>query len=83
VRDGEDERAGPKGDHGRSRGEGSRTLIPCDDITFQPMDVAEHRINLLTVTDGGVSGRSRSGRTTSSPSCSGRSSGRTTAVQVR
>jgi len=33
---------------------GLRELIPCDDITFQLMDVAEQRVRLLTVTDEGV-----------------------------
>ena len=33
---------------------GLRELIPCDDITFQLMDVAEQRIRLLFVTDDGV-----------------------------
>jgi len=33
---------------------GMRELIPCDDISFQLMDVAEQRIKLLTVTDDGV-----------------------------
>ena len=33
---------------------GLRELIPCDDITFQLMDVAEQRIRLLFVTDEGV-----------------------------
>jgi DNA-binding CsgD family transcriptional regulator len=33
---------------------GLRELIPCDDITFQLMDVAEQRLRLLFVTDGGV-----------------------------
>ncbi|HET7072005.1 MAG TPA: LuxR C-terminal-related transcriptional regulator [Nocardioides sp.] len=33
---------------------GLRELIPCDDITFQLMDVAEQRVNLLCVTDDGV-----------------------------
>ncbi len=33
---------------------GLRELIPCDDITFQLMDVAEQRVRLLCVTDQGV-----------------------------
>ena len=33
---------------------GLRELIPCDDITFQLMDVAEQRLRLLFVTDDGV-----------------------------
>jgi hypothetical protein len=33
---------------------GLRELIPCTDITFQLMDVAEQRIRLLCVTDDGV-----------------------------
>jgi DNA-binding CsgD family transcriptional regulator len=33
---------------------GLRELIPCDDITFQLMDVAEQRVKLLFVTDEGV-----------------------------
>ena len=33
---------------------GLRELIPCDDITFQLMDVAEQRLRLLAVTDDGV-----------------------------
>jgi DNA-binding CsgD family transcriptional regulator len=33
---------------------GLRDLIPCDDITFQLMDVAEQRLRLLCVTDDGV-----------------------------
>lgn len=33
---------------------GLRKLIPCDDITFQLMDVAEQRLRLLFVTDEGV-----------------------------
>ena len=33
---------------------GLRELIPCDDITFQLMDVAEQRVRLLCVTDDGV-----------------------------
>ena len=33
---------------------GLRELIPCDDITFQLMDVAEQRTRLLFVTDEGV-----------------------------
>jgi DNA-binding CsgD family transcriptional regulator len=33
---------------------GLRELIPCDDITFQLMDVAEQRLRLLYVTDDGV-----------------------------
>jgi DNA-binding CsgD family transcriptional regulator len=33
---------------------GLRELIPCEDITFQVMDVADQRINLLAVTDDGV-----------------------------
>jgi DNA-binding CsgD family transcriptional regulator len=33
---------------------GLRELIPCDDITFQLMDVAEQRIRLLCVSDEGV-----------------------------
>jgi DNA-binding CsgD family transcriptional regulator len=33
---------------------GLRELIPCTDISFQLMDVAEQRINLLAVTDEGV-----------------------------
>jgi DNA-binding CsgD family transcriptional regulator len=33
---------------------GLRDLIPCDDITFQLMDVAEQRTRLLFVTDEGV-----------------------------
>jgi Response regulator containing a CheY-like receiver domain and an HTH DNA-binding domain len=33
---------------------GLRELIPCGDITFQLMDVAEQRVNLLFVTDDGV-----------------------------
>jgi DNA-binding CsgD family transcriptional regulator len=33
---------------------GLRELIPCDDITFQLMEVAEQRIKLLYVTDAGV-----------------------------
>jgi|SRR4051794_20699095 len=33
---------------------GLRQLIPCDDITFQLMDVAEQRLRLLVVTDEGV-----------------------------
>jgi DNA-binding CsgD family transcriptional regulator len=33
---------------------GLRDLIPCDDITFQLMDVAEQRVRLLFVTDEGV-----------------------------
>lgn len=34
--------------------EGLRELIPCDDISFQLMDVAEQRIRLLYVSDDGV-----------------------------
>ena len=30
---------------------GLRELVPCDDITFQLMDVAGQRVRLLTVTD--------------------------------
>ncbi len=33
---------------------GLRELIPCDDISFQLMDVAEQRIRLLFVNDAGV-----------------------------
>ena len=33
---------------------GVRELIPCDDITFQLMDVAEQRLRTLFVTDEGV-----------------------------
>ncbi len=33
---------------------GLRQLIPCDDITFQLMDVAEQRLTVLWVSDGGV-----------------------------
>ncbi len=33
---------------------GLRELIPCDDITFQLMDVAEQRLRVLFVTDDGV-----------------------------
>ena len=33
---------------------GLRELIPCDDITFQLMDVAEQRLRLLCVTDEGA-----------------------------
>jgi len=33
---------------------GIRELIPCDDITFQLMDVADQRVSLLYVTDEGV-----------------------------
>ena len=33
---------------------GLRELIPCEDITFQLMDVAEQRLRLLFVTDDGV-----------------------------
>lgn len=33
---------------------GLRELIPCDDITFQLMEVAEQRVRLLFVTDAGV-----------------------------
>lgn len=33
---------------------GLRELIPCDDISFQLMDVAEQRVRLLFVTDEGV-----------------------------
>jgi DNA-binding CsgD family transcriptional regulator len=33
---------------------GLRELIPCDDITFQLMDVAEQRLRLLVVNDEGV-----------------------------
>jgi DNA-binding CsgD family transcriptional regulator len=33
---------------------GLRELIPCDDITFQLMDVAEQHVRLLFVTDDGV-----------------------------
>ncbi len=33
---------------------GLRALIPCDDITFQLMDVSEQRMRLLFVTDEGV-----------------------------
>lgn len=33
---------------------GLRELIPCDDISFQLMDVAEQRLRLLFVTDDGV-----------------------------
>jgi DNA-binding CsgD family transcriptional regulator len=33
---------------------GLRELIPCDDITFQLMDVAEQHVRLLYVTDDGV-----------------------------
>jgi DNA-binding CsgD family transcriptional regulator len=33
---------------------GLRELIPCDDITFQLMDVAEQRLRLLYVSDDGV-----------------------------
>jgi DNA-binding CsgD family transcriptional regulator len=33
---------------------GLRELIPCEDITFQLMDVAEQRVELLFVTDDGV-----------------------------
>ncbi len=34
--------------------DGLRELIPCDDITFQLMEVAEQRITVLCVTDDGV-----------------------------
>lgn len=40
---------------------GLRELIPCDDITFQLMDVAEQRVNLLAVTDDGAPGGVRRG----------------------
>jgi hypothetical protein len=33
---------------------GLRELIPCDDISFQLMDVAEQRLRLLYVSDDGV-----------------------------
>lgn len=33
---------------------GLRDLIPCDDITFQLMDVAEQRFRMLSVNDDGV-----------------------------
>jgi DNA-binding CsgD family transcriptional regulator len=33
---------------------GLRGLIPCDDITFQLMDVREQRIGMLEVTDAGI-----------------------------
>jgi DNA-binding CsgD family transcriptional regulator len=33
---------------------GLRELVPCDDITFQLMDVPEQRIRMLMVTDDGV-----------------------------
>src|SRR3954452_13963706 len=33
---------------------GLRELIPCDDISFQLMDVAEQRLRVLFVTDDGV-----------------------------
>jgi DNA-binding CsgD family transcriptional regulator len=33
---------------------GLRELIPCDDITFQLMDVAEQRARIMCVTDDGV-----------------------------
>ena len=33
---------------------GLRELVPCADITFQLMDVAEQRLELLTVTDDGL-----------------------------
>jgi hypothetical protein len=33
---------------------GLRELIPCEDISFQLMDVAEQRVRLLCVTDDGV-----------------------------
>lgn len=33
---------------------GLRELIPCDDITFQLMDVGEQRVDMLFVSDDGV-----------------------------
>lgn len=33
---------------------GLRELIPCDDITFQLMDVGEQRVDMLVVSDDGV-----------------------------
>jgi len=41
---------------------GLRELIPCDDITFQLMDVAEQRIRLLCVSDHGVEREESVGR---------------------
>jgi DNA-binding CsgD family transcriptional regulator len=42
---------------------GVRELIPCDDITFQLMDVAEQRIRLLCVDDEGLHREESVGRT--------------------
>lgn len=42
---------------------GLRELIPCTDITFQVMDVAEERLKLLFVTDDGVQREESVGRT--------------------
>ncbi len=42
---------------------GLRELIPCDDITFQLMDVAEQRLRLLFVTDEGVQRKESVGAT--------------------
>jgi DNA-binding CsgD family transcriptional regulator len=42
---------------------GVRELIPCDNISFQLMDVAEQRVRLLHVTDDGVSRKESVGRT--------------------
>jgi DNA-binding CsgD family transcriptional regulator len=42
---------------------GVRELIPCDDISFQLMDPAEQRLQLLFVTDDGVHREETIGRT--------------------
>jgi len=42
---------------------GLRELIPCNDISFQLMDVAEQRVRLLSVTDEGVQREEAVGRT--------------------
>src|SRR5215204_5786388 len=42
---------------------GLRELIPCADISFQLMDVAEQRLSLLMVTDDGVQREEAVGRT--------------------
>lgn len=42
---------------------GVRELIPCDDISFQLMDVAEQRLRVLFVTDEGVQREESVGRT--------------------
>src|SRR5262245_28675074 len=42
---------------------GVRELIPCDDISFQLMDVSEQRLRVLCVTDEGVERSETVGRT--------------------